>query len=470
MSSTKTCSRCRQNKPVSAFKSDARKPDGKASSCKACNTAVGYIASGQMIETGFYDQARALLAKAKAVDEVKSILDKTAALKEYARRAADRTLEIDATEIRFYAERRMGEMLIAQKETVGLNRGRAGAGRPTLGASDTEVPKVDERPTLADVGISHKLSAHAQKMAAVPEQEFQSRVDAWRGEMAEGQTRVTMDLMRIGEAAINGARSVMGSRQEPDDSLDFFPTPPWATRALIEHVFPQIGRRSDSCWNKTAWEPACGEGHMAETLGEYFREVLASDIADYGYDGAETADFLDPIVTGSDSVDWIITNPPFGELGEAFVLEALDLANTGVAMFMRVQWLDSIGRYERIFRDTPPTLIAFFAERVNLCKGRWDPDGATATAYMWLVWLKGAEPRAPFWIPPGCRDDLSKRDDVARFTAHPVKRNSELPREEASGTAREAPSTHCEREPGQPCSDVGTQSAPPRVSNEEEAA
>jgi len=52
---------------------------------------------------------------------------------------------------------------------------------------------------------------------------------------------------------------------------------------------------------------------------------------------------------------------------------------------------------------------------------------------------------------------------------------SELPREEASGTAREAPSTLCERETGEPLvgaagSDVGTQSAPPHVSNEDEAA
>lgn len=35
----KTCTRCHQPKPLSDFKSDSRKPDGKASSCKACNAA-----------------------------------------------------------------------------------------------------------------------------------------------------------------------------------------------------------------------------------------------------------------------------------------------------------------------------------------------------------------------------------------------------------------------------------------------
>ena len=65
--------------------------------------------------------------------------------------------------------------------------------------------------------------------------------------------------------------------------------------------------------------------------------------------------------------DWIITNPPFGDKTEQFVLRALDLAKVGVAMFVRLQWLESVGPLAKtIFRDHPPTVIAFFAERVNL--------------------------------------------------------------------------------------------------------
>ncbi len=236
--------------------------------------------------------------------------------------------------------------------------------------------------------------ATAEKISRLPKEEQAAAVEA---------------------AKPNGARSIMSSRQEPDDSLDFFPTPPWATRALMERVFPQLGFiGGGGSWR--AWEPACGEGHIAEVLGEYFGRVHATDIADYGY-AIHGVDFLDVPDSGW---DWIITNPPFGEKTEQFVLHALEHAQVGVAMFMRVQWLDSIGRYERVFRDKPPTLIAFFAERVNLCKGRWEPDGATATAYIWLVWLKGEEPRAPFWIPPGCREGLTHADDAVRFTMHPV--------------------------------------------------
>ena len=150
---------------------------------------------------------------------------------------------------------------------------------------------------------------------------------------------------------------------------------------------------------------------MAEPLREYADNLLASDIFDYGY--GKVVDFL----TCDETADWIITNPPFGKKTEEFLLHALELAEVGVAIFVRLQWLETIGRYEAIFRDRPPTLIAFFCERVNLCKGRWVPEGGTATAYIWLVWVKGEDPLPPFWIPPGCRESLTHPDDAERFGA-----------------------------------------------------
>ena len=110
------------------------------------------------------------------------------------------------------------------------------------------------------------------------------------------------------------------------------------------------------------------------------------------------------------------------------MLRALKLARVGVAVFQRLQWVETIERYESIFRDCPPTLVAFFVERVCLCKGRWDPDGSTATAYAWFTWIHGEAPRPPFWIPPGCRERLTLPDDVIRFTTHPVTRKAVPPK------------------------------------------
>ena len=212
------------------------------------------------------------------------------------------------------------------------------------------------------------------------------------------------------------ARSIMASRQEPADSLDFFATPPWATRALMERVFPHLGIAPSGM----IWEPAAGEGHMSGVLAEY-GQVRATDIHNYGPRLDAVDDFLDQSIAVPDA-DWIVTNPPFGDKAVPFVLRALELAKTGVAMFVRLQWLEGIERYESIFRDHPPTLVCPFVERVNLCKGRWDPDGTTATAYCWLMWVKDRAPTPTqmFWVPPGCRDALTKPDDRARYAARPA--------------------------------------------------
>jgi hypothetical protein len=77
----------------------------------------------------------------------------------------------------------------------------------------------------------------------------------------------------------NTSHAVMAQRTEPGDSPDDFPTPPWATRGLIEHVLEDKGALA----KMTCLEPACGEGHMAKVLKEYFREVRCADAYDYGY-------------------------------------------------------------------------------------------------------------------------------------------------------------------------------------------
>jgi hypothetical protein len=315
------------------------------------------------------------------------------------------------------------------------------AGAGTRSVERASVVLRDGVPELAqEVRQGHLAVSVAEKIARLPQDEQPAALQ---------------------QALPNGHRAIMNSRSEPGDSLDYFPTPPWATRALIEHVLPLHLDRSELP-RLSAWEPACGEGHIAEVLREYFGEVHATDIFDYGY--GELGDFLAE-ETGDLFADWIITNPPFADKAEQFVLRALARAHRGVAMFFRVQWLDTIGRYERIFRDYPPTRLAFFAERVPLHKGRWEPEGDTATAYMWLVWDKSAQPQPPMWIAPGQRKALTHDDDAIRFTASPVRKRiaHELPREEASGTAREAPSTGCGM--ADESQRIGTQSAPPHLSD-----
>jgi hypothetical protein len=199
----------------------------------------------------------------------------------------------------------------------------------------------------------------------------------------------------------NTSHAVMAQRFEAKDSLDDFPTPPWATRALLEHVIV-----SKNFPHHSAWEPACGEGHMAKVLKEYFGQLDASDIFPYGY--GEVMDFLAPHAVRD--TDWIITNPPF-RLAERFALKALSLANTGVALLVRTVFIESVGRHERLFSRFKPAFVAQFTERVAMVKGRLDPKASTATGYAWVVWLKCPTSKTQLiWIPP-CRKRLERPTD-----------------------------------------------------------
>lgn len=202
----------------------------------------------------------------------------------------------------------------------------------------------------------------------------------------------------------NRSHAVMAQRTEAKDSRDDFPTPPWATRALIEHVLlphvPEI--REQSCL-----EPACGAGHMDKVLREYFQTTAASDVYDYGY--GKVADFQSAPY-GVASYDWVITNPPFN-LAEEFIGRAQRIAKCGVAILARTVFIESVGRFERLFEPNPPAIFAQFVERVPMVKGRLDKKASTATGYAWFVWLKDSNhPTELVWIPP-CRKSLERLTD-----------------------------------------------------------
>jgi hypothetical protein len=204
----------------------------------------------------------------------------------------------------------------------------------------------------------------------------------------------------------NKSHAVMSQRVEALDSPDDFPTPPWATRALIEYVIDN----KEGLSFLTCMEPACGAGHMSKVLHEYFGTVSSSDAFSYGY--GPVRDFLvQPYATNA--YDWIITNPPF-RLAEEFVLRALKVARVGVAILARTVFLESVGRYEGIFEKQPPTKFAQFCERVPMVRGRLEKTATTATGYAWFVWEK-SQTTVPIlmWIPP-CRRDLERDGDYGR--------------------------------------------------------
>lgn len=237
-------------------------------------------------------------------------------------------------------------------------------------------------------------------------------------------------------AGPNRSAAVMAQRVEPHDSLDFFPTPPWAGRAFCE----ALAARGWDLSLFSARDPACGTGDLAVGLRDHFRSVQLADIHDHRAaahwhrlpdGGATICDFLMP-ATWSDlgPVDWIVTNPPF-RLAESFVNVGLAHARRGVAMLVRTAFLEGEGRFDKLFAPTPPSMILQFAGRVVMAKGALrDPDKpymrvdaktgrrarampSSATAYVWLIWFTTGSVGMPCfgWIPARARQLLTRPGD-----------------------------------------------------------
>lgn len=106
-----------------------------------------------------------------------------------------------------------------------------------------------------------------------------------------------------------------------EDTFDFYPTPPWATRALFKHVIKPTG---------LIWECAAGDGHMVDVLLENKLKVISTDIN-------KGADFLKMMPY---ECDWIVTNPPFA-YGLEFAQRAIEVADVGVAFLVKYTFLES---------------------------------------------------------------------------------------------------------------------------------
>jgi phage N-6-adenine-methyltransferase len=146
-----------------------------------------------------YDAACRAISEAVAVDEIKDIRDTAKAMAAAARIANNKQAEADMMAIRFRAERRLGEMMAAQRETVGFSAG----GRPSEKTGFHENP-VLQPITLAEAGIDKNLADRARKYAAIPEAEFNSRIDDYRKSVVDEGERAVADLIAAGERHVRG--------------------------------------------------------------------------------------------------------------------------------------------------------------------------------------------------------------------------------------------------------------------------
>ncbi|MDR7058590.1 MULTISPECIES: hypothetical protein [unclassified Sphingopyxis] len=185
---------------------------------------------------------------------------------------------------------------------------------------------------------------------------------------------------------LNGGYKPTMKRFADLDGPDFFPTPAWATHALIDNE----DFRGD------IWEPACGDGAMSRVLETTGNKVISSDLHDRGY-GEADHDFLDSWRRAPN----IVTNPPYNA-AEGFVRAGVDRSSAKFAMLLRLAFLEGANRQRTIFTDAPPSRVWVFSERITFYPAGAVQKGTGTTAYAWFVWDKEASGGTELkWLKPG---------------------------------------------------------------------
>jgi N6-adenosine-specific RNA methylase IME4 len=167
------------------------------------------VRSESLPELSHYDAACRALAEAVRVDEVKNILDVAVAMRVYAKQAKNHEAEANAVALRMRATRRLDQLVQAQKETVGLNRGAAGGGEKN-GPRGLLVNPRDLRPTLASQGIDKALAHQARVLGRLSDEAFERKVEEARASAGRVFRRAVREVEIVQEREERRAQTAQG--------------------------------------------------------------------------------------------------------------------------------------------------------------------------------------------------------------------------------------------------------------------
>lgn len=117
-----------------------------------------------------YDAMCGAIEAAYRVDEVKDIRDKAIAWEVYSRQARNTEAERQACLVRLRAERKAGELLRDMEKAKG-------AAEPGTNRGTTPSHDVRASPTRSELGVSYKQSSDWQRLAKVPQDEFEAALN-----------------------------------------------------------------------------------------------------------------------------------------------------------------------------------------------------------------------------------------------------------------------------------------------------
>lgn len=168
-----------------------------------------------------------------------------------------------------------------------------------------------------------------------------------------------------------------GSRRK----LDFYPTPPEVTEALMLAIDPLLPK------NRIIWEPCCGDYAMSSVIEKHGYQVISTDIK-YG----------DDYMLTKREADAIITNPPF-YLSEDIIRKARTEVRF-IALLLKTQYWHSAKR-KALFDEFPPSCVFPLTWRPDFLPERIDPNknNSPTMEVCWNVWFGNTKEAATIYRP-----------------------------------------------------------------------
>lgn len=153
---------------------------------------------------------------------------------------------------------------------------------------------------------------------------------------------------------------------------DYYATDPYAVTLLDKY-----GLLDDNLY----WETACGGGNLSKELIRLGYNVVSSDKYDRGY-GDVGVDFFEcnEVFQGN-----TITNPPYSFIND-WIVHSLKITANKCYIFGRIQTIETVKRYNQIFKDNPPVYICPFVKRVKCYPNGNITNKSSAVCYAWFIW------------------------------------------------------------------------------------
>lgn len=235
-----------------------------------------------------YEGARYALDQAIHVDDVVDVLGKITAIKEYARMALDRSLEINAAELTIRAKRRLGEEIVNLKAEGLLRKPMASAAERAQYVQDYYKHKKKNLPKrtkkkLADIGISLHMASESQAYATIPAPQFETNLKSWRERLVSAPTSQVTKRLSFSDRPRQNLPQLQARARRM--TSDFCFLAPAGHRALLPgHSYPALvaaGRHARELAQRTIRDAILVDRLMPfapkMTKGELLGDVISDD-------------------------------------------------------------------------------------------------------------------------------------------------------------------------------------------------